>query len=261
MTVPLTMPLTMPMTLHRPLPLADDFAFPRNIALFLDFDGTLAGFKNDPETVHLSTEQVALLLQVSRSLAGATAIISGRDLRDLSKRIPNKLWRLGNHGLYSAPPGHMPSARFDTFPPDLRESLAASLQKLSGVWIENKGPIIAIHYRAAPDAGPEIDKILAPHIAAQNEHPHDFIIQRGHHVTEVKPAAANKGMALTRQMALPPFAGRTPIMIGDDTTDEDGFIAAAKLGGYGIKMGGGPTQAKYNLPNRPALYKLLGTLV
>ena len=58
-------------------------------------------------------------------------------------------------------------------------------------------------------------------------------------VVEVKPAAAHKGAALRRLAAAPPFAGRRPLMIGDDTTDEDAIAAAQDLGGLGVKVGQG----------------------
>jgi len=76
-----------------------------NMALFLDFDGTLAPLCDDAASVSISEEQADLLVDVSKVLGGALAIISGRDLRDLAPRIPNELWRSGNHGLFVAPPG------------------------------------------------------------------------------------------------------------------------------------------------------------
>ena len=63
-------------------------------------------------------------------------------------------------------------------------------------------------------------------------------------VVEVKPAAAHKGTALRRLAAAPPFAGRRPLMLGDDTTDEDAIAAAQDLGGIGVKVGPGPTAAR-----------------
>jgi hypothetical protein len=54
---------------------------------------------------------------------------------------------------------------------------------------------------------------------------------------ELKTPGADKGQALAAFMAEPPFAGATPIMVGDDLTDEAGFRAAVALGGYGVLVG------------------------
>ena len=54
-------------------------------------------------------------------------------------------------------------------------------------------------------------------------------------------------------MELPPFAGRRPVFVGDDVTDEDGFAAAAALGGFGIRIGPGETAARYTMPGVRAL--------
>ncbi len=72
-------------------------------------------------------------------------------------------------------------------------------------------------------------------------------------VVEVKPAAAHKGTALRRLAAAPPFAGRRPLMIGDDTTDEDAIAAAQDLGGLGVKIGQGLSAARLRAPGPPAV--------
>ena len=80
-----------------------------------------------------------------------------------------------------------------------------------------------------------------------------LVHQQGKMVVEVKPAAAHKGTALRRLAAEPPFAGRRPLMFGDDTTDEDAIEAAQALGGIGIKVGAGATAAELRTPDPAAL--------
>jgi len=236
--------------------LTDEFAFPENLALFLDFDGTLVGFQDDPELVKLQDEETASLIAINKVLNGALAIISGRDLRDLSKRVPTEFWRLGNHGLYIAPPHEAPAERFASFPDGLDEEVTAAIDHVKDVWLETKGPIFAVHHRANPHAGSDIERALTPIIAAMD----DYMLQVGNNVIEIKPRQANKGSALTQQMHRMPFKGRLPVMIGDDTTDEDGFLAAQALGGYGIKMGYGETSARYRIADTRQLYKILGQI-
>src|SRR3546814_10117696 len=69
---------------------------------------------------------------------------------------------------------------------------------------------------------------------------------------------ANKGAAVARLMAAPPFAGAQPIFIGDDRTDEDGFVAVATTGGHGILVGAPrPTAADYRLADPEAVHRWL----
>ena len=86
--------------------------------------------------------------------------------------------------------------------------------------------------------------------------------QPGKMVVEVKPDAAHKGRALRRLAGAPPFAGRRPVMFGDDTTDEDAIAAAQDLGGLGIKVGHGATAARLRAPDpgrRPRLARARGS--
>lgn len=208
-------------------------------ALFLDFDGTLAEIGPDPDAVHLPPATAADLVRLAARLGGAVAVISGRDLRDLARRVPDGLWRIGTHGLEVLPPGVRPPPA----PPPPTEALLAPLRAAvaarPGIWLELKGPVAALHYRAVPEAGP--DALAAARAAAQSVPGHR--VQAGKMVVEVKPAAAHKGDALARLCAGPPFAGRRPLMLGDDATDEDAMAAALALGGGAVKVGAGESCA------------------
>ena len=101
---------------------------------------------------------------------------------------------------------------------------------------------MALHYRQAPERAEEC-------IAAMREIVTDaeFEILEGHAVIEARPRGADKGAALRALATNSPFAGRAPVFVGDDVTDEDGFRAALDLGGYGVKVGAGPTVARYRI--------------
>ncbi len=62
-------------------------------------------------------------------------------------------------------------------------------------------------------------------------------IQPGKMVFELRPAGADKGHALEAFMAAPPFAGRRPLAVGDDLTDEAMFAVAVRLGGMAVRVG------------------------
>ncbi|MCB1373941.1 MAG: trehalose-phosphatase [Rhodobacteraceae bacterium] len=217
-------------------------------ALFLDFDGTLAELGPDPEAIRLDTATEAALRAIAERLGGAVALLSGRDLRDLARRTPDALWRAGGHGLEILAPHAAPPDP----PPPPPETLLAPLRaaaRHSGVRLELKGPVAALHYRAAPEA--EAACLAAAAEAAVRLPGH--IRQAGKMVVEVKPQTAHKGAALRRMAADPPFAGRRPLMFGDDTTDEDAIAAAEALGGIGVKIGPGTTAASFRAPDPAAL--------
>jgi trehalose 6-phosphate phosphatase len=72
-------------------------------------------------------------------------------------------------------------------------------------------------------------------------------------VVEVKPASAHKGTALRRLMTQPPFIGRRPVMLGDDTTDEDAMEAVLDMGGLAVKIGPGSSAALLRSPDPAAV--------
>jgi len=217
-------------------------------ALFLDFDGTLAPIADDPDAVFLSAEVDAALARAVERLGGAVAIISGRDLRDLARRTPQALLRIGGHGLERAASGAEPGPR-PAPPADLARALADAVAGLDGVRVEEKGRIFAVHYRGAPDQEASVRRAAT---GLAQTFP-GYVAQHGKMVSELKPCEAHKGRALAAALARPPFAGRRPVMAGDDATDEDAFEAAAEAGGYGVKIGEGATRAAARLPDTAAL--------
>ena len=226
---------------------ADDlegFRLDAGDALFLDFDGTLAELGPDPDAIALPSDTAGALLRVAAVLGGAVALLSGRDIRDLSGRTPGGVWRLGGHGLETVAPG----APVPPAPPPLADDVLAPLRAVTaipGVRLELKGPVAALHYRAAPDA--EEACLGAARLAATLGP--DLVSQAGKMVVEVKPVAAHKGTALAALMATLGFRGRRPVMLGDDTTDEDAIVVAQDMGGVGVKVGPGPSAAHLRTPS------------
>ena len=97
--------------------------------------------------------------------------------------------------------------------------------------IEDKSLGTALHYRQSPDHE-DAARALAQGVAATL----GLVVQHGKMMVELR-VPGDKGSAITALMAEPPFAGTTPIFLGDDLTDEDGFVAVAALGGTGILVG------------------------
>ena len=226
----------------------DGLALTGDDALFLDLDGTLAELGPDPDAIRLPADTAAALGRLAARLGGALVLLSGRDVRDRAARTPAAVWRAGGHGLeIVAPDAPLPDP-----PPPPAETVLAPLRAATatpGVRLELKGPVAALHYRAAPAAE---DACRAAAEAAAAAAP-GLVAQAGTMVGEVKPASAHKGTALRALMTRAPFAGRRPVMLGDDTTDEDAIAAALALGGVAVKVGPGPSAAPLRAPDPAAV--------
>lgn len=203
-------------------------------ALFLDMDGVLAPFAPTPEAVVPTARRTAVLRLLDERLEGRMAIISGRSLSEID-RISDTSARSasGVHGLERRRrDGSLQSVEAAPGVRDAVAAFTAFAASRPGVIVEDKGVSAGLHYRQAPQFTAEA-VALADRLAAAT----GLALQPGDMVLELKTPGASKGTAVTAFMAEPPFAGATPIMLGDDLTDEDGFRAAAALGGFGVLVG------------------------
>ena len=215
----------------------------RRHALFLDFDGTLAPIVPRPEDAAASAETRRAVETIMARTGGAVALLSGRDLTDLDARIaPLKPPAAGSHGVVRRDAaGRL--RRDEASGEELAEATARveDFARRHGLLVERKAGAVTVHYRAQPDAA-AASRALADEIVAATQ---GLRAIHGNMVSEIAVLAANKGHALDAFMAEPPFAGRIPVMAGDDTTDEDAFRAAQRHGGIGLKIGAGPTAATH----------------
>ena len=109
----------------------------------------------------------------------------------------------------------------------------AWLERFPGALIEDKEHGFVLHYRQAPEAGPAAHDMLAELVA---EDPARFTLLEARMAWELRPRGASKGTAVQALMARAPFAGRVPVFVGDDVTDEDGMDAAREFGGLGFRL-------------------------
>lgn len=230
-------------------------------ALFLDVDGTLLDFALRPELVRAGWPLLEHLRVVNARLDGALALVSGRAVGDLEKLFaPLRLNLVGLHGLERHLLGadyqrswHADPARLESLYADA-ERIAA---QLPGVRVERKGPCVALHCREAPLRMPELAE-AAQALAARIP---DYTLLRGYEVCEIKPAQADKGVAVAELMRQAPFAGRRPVYLGDDHTDEPALRAVRELDGMAVTVGARmSTSATHALPYPHAVRLWLGEL-
>jgi trehalose 6-phosphate phosphatase len=201
----------------------------------LDFDGTLVELAQTPEAIVVAQSLPGLLERLSRRLAGRVALVTGRALADLDRyRLGPGLAAAGSHGLELRLGDAAPASRGGT--PPLADALRREAARFAAgdprLRVEEKPAGIALHYRLAPARADEA-KAWAQGAADR----HGLRVQPGNMVVELLPRGVDKGAAVRRIMAEPPFAGARPVFVGDDLTDEHGFEAAAAMGGGGILVG------------------------
>ncbi|MEJ1975035.1 MAG: trehalose-phosphatase [Acetobacteraceae bacterium] len=203
-------------------------------ALLLDLDGTLLDIAPTPDQVVVPPTLPDTLLRLRDRLNGALAVITGRPVEQIDALLPGVVPAVaGEHGgaMRASPGATLTRASVPDLPPGLAAAAAAVAAEHPGVLLEHKARGFVLHYRPAPAAGPAVraalETLVAPHQAT-------FRLIAAHMAWEVRPRGVDKGSAITDIMALPAFAGRLPLFIGDDVTDEDGMVVARAMGGAGL---------------------------
>jgi trehalose 6-phosphate phosphatase len=226
--------------------------FRPDCAFFLDIDGTLLEIAATPKAVHMAKDDCKLVAALYDKADGALALVSGRSLAMIDELFsPMRLPAAGQHGVERRDARgrvHKPSLSDDLLA-RAAEPIRAFAQQHAGLVFEHKGYSMALHYRLAPQLASAAHAVVRE---AAREIGDGVEVQRGKMVAELKPAGHDKGRAIEAFMKERPFARRVPVFLGDDLTDEHGFRVVDRLGGHSIKVGAGPTVARWRLPNPSA---------
>lgn len=217
------------------------------IALFLDFDGTLAPLRARPEEACLPAATRRVLLRLSWRPRLRVWVISGRRQSDVCERVAVSGVRC--LGLYGWENGALPRLDNETLRmlAEARSELAAErLDRAAGLWIEDKGATFVLHYRGAAPAAAQrahaaLEKVYGRFRPWLN-------VTEGDHVWEVMPRGLRgKGDAVRRHLRYLSYPA-LPVYIGDDAADEAAFAVFSK----GITACVGParqTRAGFRLRN------------
>lgn len=235
--------------------------------LFLDYDGTLTPIVKTPHRALLSKSRRKILKQLIKNPHILVAVISGRMLSDLKKKVPLRgLFYAGNHGFEIEGPEikitHPRALRAKPLLRKIKARLKKAYGKIKGVIVEDKILTLSLHYRmVSPKDFRKIKKtfpdIVRPYLKSKK-----IRLTFGKKVYEIRPNVDwDKGKAVLWFLKkIARRAREIPIYIGDDATDEDAFKA---LGRKGITLRVGKakkSRAQRFLRNVGAVYKFLESL-
>jgi trehalose 6-phosphate phosphatase len=208
------------------------------LAILLDVDGTLLDIAATPQEVEVPGSLPRTLALVSERIGGALALVSGRQISELDAFFaPLRLPSIGGHGAEMRPVAGGPVVNSSTIPldPVFKQQLGEIAARHPGVLVEDKGYSFALHYRRAPKQG--LGLIHDVKHAYREWADTSVELLTGKAVLEIKFAGFNKGTAVRVLMTYPPFAGRAPIFVGDDHTDEAAFAVVPEFNGHSISVG------------------------
>jgi trehalose 6-phosphate phosphatase len=207
-----------------------------DLALLLDIDGTILDIAPTPQKVVVPETLRSTLRRLSALTNGALAFVSGRSLGDLDRLFaPLRLPAIAGHGaeIRLVPGRERKLGRTPTLEPPLKTKFDAIAELGPGIVVEDKDYAIALHYRLAP----EKEAALREAVAAICAEEPSIEILPGKYVLEIKKQGFSKATGVRDLMKHPPFAGRRPIFIGDDTTDETVFAIMPEFDGFAFSVG------------------------
>ncbi|NHN89260.1 trehalose-phosphatase [Acetobacter conturbans] len=206
------------------------------VAFLLDFDGTLVDIAPTPESVIVAPELKDVLRRLRDATGNALAIISGRSVDQIDAFLGDIPFAVaGEHGIAirHRPGGPIQRAALPSVPSEWVREAQELVASFPGTRLERKIGGFVLHYRGAPEAQAELRRAAEAWVKPEGD---KFHIQAAKMAWEIRPAGVDKGYAVSLLMEDAPFAGRKPVFVGDDVTDEDAIKAAIRLGGTGFRI-------------------------
>ena len=241
----------------------------QTLFLLSGYDGTLTPIVDRPELALIPPEVKVLLERLRDCPKVLLAIISGRSLEDVRAKVGvSGITYVGNHGLEIENPVGVHKKRLSLSREQelkkITRSLERSLRPVPGILLEDKGPILTVHYRNVPPKYCLLVRKAVQEVVGRWRDRWEAL--PGKKILEVRPRVDfSKGRTVQQLLDWMPSAGVLPIYLGDDRPDEDAFRA---MPGKGISIFVGPRStpvaADYSLHDpsevREFLERCLGIL-
>ena len=229
--------------------------------LFLDYDGTLVPFSNNPKSAIPGKELLETLNALSLDPRNEVVLISGRDKAVLQEWFgkPN-LSLVAEHGAWvkkKIDDWYMLKPLSVSWKPIVMPIMKRYADRLPGAFVEEKEYSLVWHYQAAD---PEVASVKAREITDDLVNfiaNMDAKVLRGNKIVEVRSAGINKGMALMPWISEGGFD--FILAAGDDSTDEDMFRVLPETA-YSLKVGNSGSCARFRLKNQSNVLELMEKL-
>jgi trehalose 6-phosphate phosphatase len=251
--------------------LTDRLVEAQRVWLFLDYDGTLAGFAPTPDHIHPDLDLITLLGRLAHQPVLRLAVISGRRLDHIQQLVPVRgILLAGTYGVeLQTPDGDLVErVPYDAIRPAL-DMLKAQWEDLlvghEGFYLEDKGWALALHARLADDK--ESEDVLAAarrlaEKAIEGETQLQYRLLGGHKFLELGPLLAHKGRTVDYLLEQYSWPGAQLVYVGDDDKDEEAFTVIQDQGGVAVVVASEsrPTEADYRLSSPQATREWLNML-
>ncbi|PIN00470.1 Trehalose-phosphatase [Handroanthus impetiginosus] len=247
----------------------------KQIAVFLDYDGTLSPIVDDPDRAFMTNEMRDAVKDVAKYFP--TAIVSGRCRTKVYNFVKlSELYYAGSHGMDIKGPakGHrkgnqtvlcQPAREFLPMIDEVYKALTEKVKYIPGALVENNKFCLSVHYRCVEE---KRWGELADEVKSVIKDYQQLRLSQGRKVLEIRPTIKwDKGDALEFLLESLGFAESSnvlPVYIGDDRTDEDAFkVLRKREQGIGILVSKVPkeTSASYTLQEPLEVMQFLKRLV
>jgi trehalose 6-phosphate synthase/phosphatase len=231
--------------------------------LFLDYDGTLVGFKAIPEQAVPDQDLKDLLRSLCGNPKNTVVLISGRDRKILDNWFSGieGLHLVAAHGLWLKHPGQkwsMTATLDNQWKDSVRPVFQLFADRMPGAIVEEKEFALSLHYRRCdPDmAVAKLNELKETLVSMTKSS--SLVIQEGSKVLELKDSKVNKGTAVS--LIIDHNGYDFLFGAGDDLTDEDTFRVLPQ-NAYAVKVGLGRTAAQYRTKSWLTMRKVLKRFV
>ncbi|XP_074556291.1 putative trehalose-phosphate phosphatase 6 isoform X2 [Curcuma longa] len=248
----------------------------KQIAMFLDYDGTLSPIVDDPDSAFMTDAMRAAVKEVAKFFP--TAIVSGRCRSKVFDFVKlTELYYAGSHGMDIKLPKNaqhtqkkravlfQPASEFLPMINEVHKQLQERIKLVAGAKVENNKFCVSVHFRCVPE---ESWKGLADEVLSVLKPFPKLRMTQGRMVLEIRPTIKwDKGKALEfllESLGSSDCKNVVPVYIGDDRTDEDAFKVLRERGdGFGILVSKYPkeTNASYSLRDPSEVMEFLQRLV